>query len=123
MGPGFFSPKIFVLYWGIAINNVVIVSGEQQRDSAIRIHVSILSPNSPLGSLNGHISVSQFALELPFIKSERKKIGIAEQPGQALQWKECGIWIHTHGDATSELLLCEYLLPQLYIGVTGIGLL
>ena len=84
---------------------------------------SILSPNSPLGSLNGHISVSQFALELPFIKSERKKIGIAEQPGQALQWKECGIWIHTHGDATSELLLCEYLLPQLYFGVTGIGLL
>lgn len=50
-------------------------------------------------------------------------MGIAEQPGQASQWRGCGIWIHTHGDATAELLLCEYLLPQLYVGVIGIGLL
>ena len=30
------------------INNVVIVSGGQQRDSAIRTHTSILPTNSPL---------------------------------------------------------------------------
>ena len=29
------------------INNVVIVSGRQQRDSVIHTHVSILPPNSP----------------------------------------------------------------------------
>ena len=29
------------------INNVVIVSGGQQSDSAIHMHVSILPPNSP----------------------------------------------------------------------------
>ena len=34
--------KLFILFWGMAINNVVVVSGEHQRDSAICIHVSIL---------------------------------------------------------------------------------
>ena len=32
----------FVLYWSI-VNNVVLVSGVEQSDSVIRIHVSILS--------------------------------------------------------------------------------
>ena len=36
-----------LLYWGIFGYNVVIVSGEQGRDSAIHIHVSIL-PQTPL---------------------------------------------------------------------------
>ena len=40
--------KNFLFYIGIhLINNLVIVSGEEQRDSAIRIHVSIL-PQTPL---------------------------------------------------------------------------
>ena len=35
--------KSFLFYIGVKlINNVVIVSGEQQRDSAIHIHVSVL---------------------------------------------------------------------------------
>ena len=34
--------KLFILHWGIADNHVVIVSAEQQRNSAIRIHVSIV---------------------------------------------------------------------------------
>ena len=33
----------------VAVNNLVIVSGRQQRDSAIYIHVSIL-PQTPLPS-------------------------------------------------------------------------
>ena len=36
------SSKLFVLVYGQLTNNVVIVSGEQQRDSAMHIHVSIL---------------------------------------------------------------------------------
>ena len=43
---------IGVFYWSICIgviNNVVVVSGEQQRDSAIHIHVSVL-PQTPLPS-------------------------------------------------------------------------
>ena len=40
--------NLYVLYWGIApVNNVMIVSGRQQRVSAIHIHVSIL-PQTPL---------------------------------------------------------------------------
>ena len=75
MGSGVFFRKTFVLYWGIAINNV-IVSGEQWRDSAIHIHVSSLSPNSPLGSLNCHISVSRCALELTiFLNQKGRKWG------------------------------------------------
>ena len=34
------------LYWGVPINSVVIVSGEQRRDSATHIHVSILPQQS-----------------------------------------------------------------------------
>ena len=37
------SSSSSILYWNIAINNVVIVSSAQQRNSAIHIHVSILS--------------------------------------------------------------------------------
>ena len=33
--------KLFILYWTMANKNIVIVSGEQRRDSAIHIHVSI----------------------------------------------------------------------------------
>ena len=38
--------KLFILYWGIAdFNSVVVVSGEQQKDSAIHIHIhSLLNP-------------------------------------------------------------------------------
>ena len=37
----------FLFYIGVEpINNVVVVSGEQQKDSAMRIHVSILPANS-----------------------------------------------------------------------------
>ena len=43
----------FVLVYGQLINNVVIVSGEQRRDSAIHIHVSILS-STPLPSRLPH---------------------------------------------------------------------
>ena len=39
--------SLFILYW--AINNDVIVSGEQQRDSRIHTHVCIL-PQTPLSS-------------------------------------------------------------------------
>ena len=38
----FFNFQLFILYWCIAINNVVVVSGEQWRDSAIYLYVSIL---------------------------------------------------------------------------------
>ena len=34
--------KVFILYWSTAINNVVIVSGGQGRNSAILTHVSFL---------------------------------------------------------------------------------
>ena len=33
--------KLFILYWTMANKNIVIVSGEQRRDSAIHIDVSI----------------------------------------------------------------------------------
>ena len=36
--------KLFILYWGVAINNVVIVSGAQQRDSTVHVH----APKLPL---------------------------------------------------------------------------
>ena len=39
--------KLLILYWVEPINNVVIVSSEQQRDLAHTIHVSIL-PHIPL---------------------------------------------------------------------------
>ena len=39
LSPGF---KLFILSWGIAINDVVVVSGEQQRDSARHVHAFIL---------------------------------------------------------------------------------
>ena len=45
----FFNFKYFFLFWDKPINNVVVVSGEQWRDSARHTHVSILSPN-PLPS-------------------------------------------------------------------------
>ena len=49
----FFTVYFYFILWGLFLNflfctgewltnNAVIVSGEQQRDSAIRIHVSIL---------------------------------------------------------------------------------
>ena len=41
--------KLFILYWSIPVSNVVIVSGDQQRDSAINIHVFIL-PQTPFPS-------------------------------------------------------------------------
>ena len=44
-------PQLFILYW--LVNNVVIVSGEQWRDSAMHIHVSIL-PQTPLPSRLPH---------------------------------------------------------------------
>ena len=46
--------KDFLFYIGVyPINNVVTVSGAQQSDSAIRIHVSIL-PQTPLPSRLPH---------------------------------------------------------------------
>ena len=46
--------KSFLFYIGVKLNNnVVIVSGEQQRDSAIHTHVSIL-PQTPLPSRLPH---------------------------------------------------------------------
>ena len=47
----FFNFLFCIGVW--SINNVVIVSDELQRDSAIRIHVSIL-PRSPLPSRLPH---------------------------------------------------------------------
>ena len=38
----------FALEYSRLTNNAVMVSGEQQRDSAIHTHASILPPNSPL---------------------------------------------------------------------------
>ena len=49
----FLNFKLFILYWGIANYNVVVVSGEQWRDSAIRIHVFIL-PSTSLPSRLAH---------------------------------------------------------------------
>ena len=46
-----FFLKLFILYW--SVNNVVIVSGSQQRDSAMHIHVAILS-QTPLPSRLPH---------------------------------------------------------------------
>ena len=44
----------FVFYIGVSpMNNIVIVSGKQQRDSAIHMHVSIL-PQTPLPSRLPH---------------------------------------------------------------------
>ena len=39
----------FQFYWNVLINNVVIASGGQQRDSAMHIHVSIF-PKTPFPS-------------------------------------------------------------------------
>ena len=39
LSPGF---KLFILSWGIAISDVVVVSGEQQRDSAMHVHAFML---------------------------------------------------------------------------------
>ena len=50
---GFINFKLFVLYWGRANYNVVVVSGKQWRDSAIRIHAFIL-PSTPLPSRLAH---------------------------------------------------------------------
>ena len=44
---------LFILYWGKSINNVVVVSSEQQRDSTIHIRQSIL-PQTPLPSRLAH---------------------------------------------------------------------
>ena len=46
------------LYWGIEIYNAVIVSGEQWRDSATHIHVSIL-PQTPHLSPGCHITLNR----------------------------------------------------------------
>ena len=47
--------KTFLFCIGVyLINNVVIISGEQQRKSAIHIHISIL-PQTPLPSRLPHI--------------------------------------------------------------------
>ena len=48
----FFNTKS-ILYWGITNNNVVVVSDEQQSDSAIHIHVLII-PQIPLPSRLAH---------------------------------------------------------------------
>ena len=45
--------KLFILYWSIAINNVMIVSDGQQRDSARHKQVAIL-PQTPLLSRLSH---------------------------------------------------------------------
>ena len=44
----FFSFELFILYWGLPTSHVVIVSGEQQRDSGI--HVRVPTPRAPLPS-------------------------------------------------------------------------
>ena len=44
-----FTFEFFILYWGVA--DIVIISGEWWRDSAIHIHVSILSQTSLLSRL------------------------------------------------------------------------
>ena len=62
----------------IHINNVVIVSGEQQRDSAIHIHVSI-SPQAPLPSRLPH-NVEQSSL--------------CSTVGHVIQYQECLIIHH-----------------------------
>ena len=50
--------NFFILYWGMpSFNNVVRVSGKQQRESAIHIHVSIL-PQIPSHS-GCHITLSR----------------------------------------------------------------
>ena len=52
--------KLFILYCSI-VNNIVVVSSGQQRDSAMHIHVSILSqPLLSLMTLNrvGHCWLS-----------------------------------------------------------------
>ena len=53
----FFLYLYFVLGYSQFTNNVVIISGEQQRDSAIHIHVSILF-QTPLPS-SCHITLSR----------------------------------------------------------------
>ena len=50
----------FVLGYSQLTNNVVIVLGEQQRDSAVHIHVSIL-PQTPLPSRLPH-SIEQSSM-------------------------------------------------------------
>ena len=42
--------RLFILYWGIADNNAMTVSGEQQRDSTIHIHVSAAAAAKSLQS-------------------------------------------------------------------------
>ena len=52
-----FFIEFLILFWGIAVNipvniiaanNVVIISGEQRRDSAMNIHVSIFPKPPPI---------------------------------------------------------------------------
>ena len=48
-GPHGLQPTRLLCPWDLLLNNIVVISGEQQRDSAIHIHVSIL-PQTPLPS-------------------------------------------------------------------------
>ena len=58
----FFFTFYFILEYGRLTNNVVIVSGEQQRDSAIHIHVPVL-PQTPLPSRLPHCRSSVYSLD------------------------------------------------------------
>ena len=65
----FFSqtPSFLFCFEVQPINNVVVVSGEQRRDSAIHIHVSIL-PQTPLPSRLAHnIEPSSMCYTIVFI--------------------------------------------------------
>jgi len=49
--------RLFILYWGIADNNVMTVSGEQQRDSTIHIHVSATAAAAAAKSLQSCLTL------------------------------------------------------------------
>ena len=56
----FWFTKLFIFYWIMARNNVMIALSEQQRDSSIHVHVSIL-PHNHLPSRLPH-SIEQSSL-------------------------------------------------------------
>ena len=60
---------IFILYWSILIYNVLLVLGEQQSDSVIHMHISILLQ---ILFVNAASVLTTTALSVPNITFQRK---------------------------------------------------
>ena len=60
---------IFILYWSILIYNVLLVLGEQQSDSVIHMHISILLQ---ILFVNAASVLTTTALSVPNITFQRE---------------------------------------------------